>query len=302
MGQKPFFSRQQTLVEKACTEITGFKDMYSQMERKLIISGKSTSTLVNYSRSITKVALYFKKIPIDLSNEQIEEYLMMLKTNKQPSPSYFKHTVYGLRYLFRIIGREDRAIKLPSLKKERKLPVVFSKEECRKLFSVPKHLKHRVMLALTYSAGLRAREVINLKPEDIDSDRMQIHIRQSKGRKDRYVVLSDYILEGLRKYWKEYSPVKWLFNGNKPDRKMGVSGVQWIMREAMKKTNIRKKATIHTLRHSFATHLLEDGVDIFTIKEQLGHATIQTTMVYLHVARMKRVMPHSPLDTLYGKR
>lgn len=302
MSQKPFFSRQPTLVEQACKQVPGFQAMYSRLQRKMIINSKSASALTNYSRCIAKVALYFGKPPLELSDEQIEEYLSHLKQKPTPSESYFKQTVYGLRYLFRLYEREARAIKLPAIKKDKKLPVVLSRQECRKLFSAPKHLKHRVLLSLVYSAGLRRSELCNLRIEDIDSDRMQIHVCKGKCNKDRYVVLSSYILKGLKKYRQEYKPVKWLFNGNKPDRKMGASGVRWVMSEAVKKTNIRKKATIHTLRHSFATHLLEDGVDIFTIKEQLGHARIQTTMIYLHVARMKRVMPHSPLDTLYGNR
>lgn len=275
--------------------------MYEKLLTKITIGGYSKSTLLNYGRSIAKISLYYHKTPLELEDDQIDDFLMLMKQQESPSASYFKHTVYGLRYLFRLFGRDDRAIQLPSLKKDKQLPVVLSKEECRRLFAAPRILKHRVLLALIYSAGLRRSEVIKLKPEDIDADRMQIRIRQAKGRKDRYVVLSETILLGLRKYYKACRPKNWLFNGKQQGNPMAPYAVQWVVREAVKKAGLKKRVTIHTLRHSFATHLLEDGVDLFTIKEQLGHASIQTTLVYLHIAKTERKLCHSPLDTLYKK-
>ncbi len=212
-----------------------------------------------------------------------------------------KHTVYGLRYLFRLFGREDRAIRLPILHRPKKLPVVLSQEECRRLFRTPRLLKHRVMLSLIYSAGLRMSELKNLRPEDIDADRMQIHIRQGKYYKDRYVPLSGLMLRGLRKYQSVIQPKEWLFNGKETGSQISSRGIQWAMREAVKKSGIQKHAVVHTLRHSYATHLLEMGVDIVTIKELLGHQTIQTTMVYLHVARLQPKAAFSPLDKLYDR-
>ncbi|MCH8317105.1 MAG: tyrosine-type recombinase/integrase [Bacteroidetes bacterium] len=272
------------------------------MVKKLTINSYSQSTLSSYGRSIAKVSIDFGKVPLELDNDQIEDYLFVLKQQQNPkSETYFKHTVYGLRYLFRLYDREDRAIQLPQLKREKKLPAVMSKNECRRLFTAANTLKHRVMLALVYSAGLRRSEVINLTPEDIDSDRMQIHIRQSKNRKDRYVVLSEYVLQGLRKYWKAYCPERWLFNGNMPGKKMSFQALRWAMDEAVRRAGIRKHVTLHTLRHSYATHLLEDGVDLYTLKEQLGHEQIENTLIYLHIARTNRKPCHSPLDTLYGQ-
>lgn len=174
--------------------------------------------MLNYGRSIAKIALFFGKPPLELEDETINEYLLELKAGEQPSESYFKHTVYGLRYLFRLFGREDRAIKLPPLRRQNQLPVVLSRAECKRLFTAPKLLKHRVMLTLTYSAGLRLSELVALRLEDIDSDRMQIRIRQSKGNKDRYVVLSSFILQGLRKYFQACRPKVYLFNGQTTGR------------------------------------------------------------------------------------
>ncbi|MCB9267915.1 MAG: tyrosine-type recombinase/integrase [Lewinellaceae bacterium] len=206
-------TKKTTLTERARTTVPGFDSMYKKLEQKVKLSGLSASTLINYGRSMAKIALHFGKVPLDLEDEDINEYLLELKAGEQPSESYFKHTVYGLRYLFRLFGREDRAIKLPPLKRKRQLPVVLSRAECKRLFRAPKLLKHRVMLALAYSAGLRLSELIALRPEDIDSGRMQILVRQGKGNKDRYVVLSSIILTGLRKYYLACRPKGYLFNG-----------------------------------------------------------------------------------------
>jgi site-specific recombinase XerD len=207
--------------------------------------------------------------------------------------------VYGLRYYFRHIGQNKRAINLPSLKKEAKLPVILNGPELKKLFCAPALLKHKVLLSLIYSAGLRGQEVINLKISDIDFVRKTIHIRQSKYKKDRIVPLSDFIARGLRKYMAAEHPYIYLFNGREPDGRYSIKGLSWVMREALKKTDIGKEVNLHSLRHSYATHLLEDGVNIVTVKELLGHAHIQTTMIYLHVAQCPLVKAHSPLDILY---
>ncbi len=169
------------------------------------------------------------------------------------------------------------------------------------LFAAPELLKHRVMLSLIYSAGLRARELSKLKLADIDSERMMIHIRQSKYNKDRYIPLSPLILDGLRKYCRACNPVEYLFNGNQSGEPLSVRGMQWVLKETVKKCKLQKGITLHTLRHSYATHLLEYGMDIVTIKELLGHERIETTMVYLHVAKPNRTNLFSPFDRLYNK-
>jgi integrase/recombinase XerD len=161
-------------------------------------------------------------------------------------------------------------------------------------------LKQRVVLALIYSAGLRGQEVINLKISDVDFERKIIHIRQSKYKKDRIVPLAESMAAGLKKYLKAENPHIWLFNGKEPDGRYSVRGLSWVMRENLKKTSITKEVSLHSLRHSYATHLLEQGVNIVTLKELLGHADIKTTMIYLHVAQCQVVKAHSPLDTLYN--
>lgn len=209
--------------------------------------------------------------------------------------------VYGLRYYFRLTGENKRAINLSSLKKETRLPVILNRSELRKLFAAPALLKHRIVLTLIYSAGLRGQEVINLKISDIDFERKTIHIRQSKYKKDRIVPLSSYMSKGLKKYLSLEHPHIWLFNGKEPDGRYSVRGLSWVMRQALKKTGIDKSVNLHSLRHSYATHLLEEGVNIVTVKELLGHSEVATTMIYLHVAQIAVVSAHSPLDTLYRK-
>jgi len=207
--------------------------------------------------------------------------------------------VYGLRYYFRLIGDNNRAISLPSLKKEASLPVILNRSELRELFVAPALLKHRIVLTLIYSAGLRGQEVINLKISDIDFERKTIHIHQSKYKKDRIVPLSDYMALGLKKYISVEHPHIYLFNGNEPDGRYSIRGLSWVMRQALKNTSIRKSVNLHSLRHSYATHLLEEGINIITVKELLGHADVTTTTIYLHVARCEVIQAHSPLDTLY---
>jgi len=290
-----------TIIEKAIESISGFNAVYLKLQQQVALRGQSSSTLNNYIRRIAIVSLHFGKLPEQVSDDEINEYLASVALDpRSPSRSSFKHAVYGLRYYFRLMGMNKRAIALPSLKKEAKLPVILNRSELKELFKAPVLLKHKILLTLIYSAGLRGQEVVNLKISDIDFERRTIHIRQSKYKKDRIVPLSDYMAKGLRKYLSAENPHVWLFNGKEPDGRYSVRGLSWVMRETLKKTSVKKDVNLHSLRHSYATHLLEDGLNIVTLKELLGHAEIATTMIYLHVAQCPLIKPHSPLDTLYG--
>jgi integrase/recombinase XerD len=290
-----------TIVEQATAAVPEFASVAKKLEQQVILRGQSKSTLSNYIRRIALFCLHFKELPDALDDDQINEYLVTLARDpKSPSRSSFKHMVYGLRYYYRLMGMNKRAIALPSLKKDSKLPVILNRQELKELFAAPALLKHRIVLSLAYSAGLRGQEVINLKISDIDFERKTIHIRQSKGKKDRIVPLGGAMAVGLKKYLQAENPYIWLFNGKEADGKYSVKGLSWVMRENLKKTSITKEVNLHSLRHSYATHLLEDGVNIVTLKELLGHADITTTMLYLHVAQCPLVKAHSPLDTLYN--
>jgi integrase/recombinase XerD len=291
-----------TIVEQAITVVPGFKRVVEKLEQQVTLRGQSKSTLSNYMRRIALISLHFEKLPEEISDDEINEYLTGLALDpRSPSRSSFKHMVYGLRYYFRLLGNNRRAIALPSLKKDSSLPVILNRSELKKLFAAPTLLKQRIVLSLIYSAGLRGQELINLKIADIDFERKTIHIRQSKYKKDRIVPLSDVMAIGLQKYLRAENPHIWLFNGKEPDGRYSVRGVSWVMRETLKKTSIAKKVNLHSLRHSYATHLLEDGLNIVTVKELLGHADIKTTMIYLHVAQCKILEAHSPLDSLYNR-
>ena len=278
-----------------------------------MIAGKSESTLRSYCSHLAKLALHFNRVPTQIDPDQITDYLYQVKVDHNtPSDSYFKFTVYGLRFAYRAEGIKDKQLELPEIKHTKKLPVIVSREEMRRLLKAPKLLKHRVLLGLLYGCGLRCFEVRSLKIADLDFDRKLVHVRNGKGKKDRYVPLSDLLIRGLKSYMEAEQPRTWLFNGKGQeitgraggdfDSRYSQRGVQWAVQQAVKEAGILKDVSVHTLRHTYATHLLEEGMDIMTIKDLLGHECIDTTMIYLHVAQSGRVKPFSPLDRLYDKK
>ena len=182
--------------------------------------------------------------------------------------------------------------------KDKKLPVVLSKEEVKKILDASSNIKHKSILMLMYSGGLRVGEVIKLKPEDIDPNRKLIYIRVSKGRKDRYTLLSDVVLQTLREYWRKEKPKKWLFPSWNKERHITTRTVQKIFQNACRKAGIKKDVTVHSLRHSFATHLLESGIDLRYIQELLGHKSSKTTEIYTHVSRKNLSAIKNPLDSI----
>jgi len=193
---------------------------------------------------------------------------------------------------------QNICIDLERPKKEKKLPEILSKNEISKLLKAVKNLKHKAILYLVYSAGLRVGEVVKLKPTDIDSDRMLIHIIQGKGKKDRYTILSETALSILRQYVKVYKPEHWLFPGQHPDKHLTERSVQKVFDNARIDAKIRKNVSVHNLRHSFATHLLEGGVNLRYIQELLGHSSSKTTEIYTHVTQKNLSNIISPLDTI----
>ena len=290
-------------MERATIAVPGFETVTKKLAQQVALRGQSQSTLQNYIRRIALFSLHFGRLPEQIEEDEINEYLAALARDpKSPSRSSFKHMVYGLRYYYRLLGINKRAIALPSLKGDTKLPVILNRKELKELFCAPKLLKQRIALALIYSAGLRSKEVINLKISDVDFERKTIHVRQTKYKKDRIMPLSPTMAKGLQKYLKAENPYIWLFNGKQPASQYSTRGLAWVMRENLKKTSISKDVNLHSLRHAYATHLLEEGLNIVTLKELLGHSDITTTMIYLHVAQCQHIKPHSPLDTLYCRK
>lgn len=247
------------------------------------------------------MVFHFECDLLELDEEQVLDYLHLLKSsNNTPSESYFKHTVYGLRYLYKQYGKKELHVALPSIGHDKSLPEVLSQQEVKLILKTPKLLKHRLVLGLLYGCGLRNFELCNLKITDVDLDRKMVHVRKGKGRKDRYIPLCDMLVRGISTYLKAECPVDYLVTSNKGGGQYTTRGVQWVLRQVRKESGIGKPITAHSLRHSYATHLLEMGMDIITLKDLLGHESIITTMTYLHVARVGRQMPFSPLERLYA--
>ena len=293
-----------TVLSQAKKGVPGFALAYGKFIEKTTLEQSSKGLITNYSRSLAYIALHFSRVPHQVSVEEINAYLYGMMVHEKCSLTYFKHAVFALRYWFRLFDMEDKAIQMPPIKKEKKLPTVLSRQECKAIFKAPVNLKHRFLLAFAYAGGLRMNELrmIKISPAigGMDMQREQIHIRHGKGRKQRCVALSKLLTDKLPHYLSKIKPQQYLFEGLTPGEPMGQRSIQYIITEALQKTAIQKQVSMHTLRHSFATHLLEDGVDIHTIQHLLGHADLIQTLVYLHVAQVKTKPAHSPLDTLYN--
>jgi len=309
----PDLLRENKILNQAKREVPGFEELLARFERTVSVLGRSQSTFSNYSRHVASISLYFGKIPTELDPEldpeQVQDYLFYLqKKSKTPSQTYFKHCVYGLRFLLKSEGLAYEYLRLPSIKHEKTLPVVLSKEEVWAMLQNAKLLKHRILIGLLYGCGLRCMEARSVRLQDLDFDRKQLKVVQGKGKKDRYVPLSVHLIRGLKKYISAEKPQDYIFNGQPIERAGGdfdnrysQRGVQWVVKQVAKAAGVKKEVHTHTLRHSYATHLLEDGMDIMTLKDLLGHQNIETTMEYLHIAQLESQRIFSPLDTLFAK-
>lgn len=257
----------------------------------------SRQTIISYKSHLIHIQRYFKDIPLKkISDKDLFEYIYHLVKVKGISASYQRQIVGSLKLFYKEIY--NRAIPFEYLKvtqRERKLPLVLSKSEVAEILDCTNNIKHRAILALIYSSGLRIGELLSLKKEDIDSNRMLIHVRQAKGKKDRYTILSYKVLDLLRSYYLKYRPKNFLFEGQKGGRYSAESAGQFLKR-AIEKSKITKTVTLHTLRHSFATQLLEDGIGIAHIQKLLGHSNMSTTLIYTHIAVSTLEKIKSPFD------
>ena len=287
----------ETIVQQASGKVTGFQQLYKDLERAINVSGKSTSTLTNYGRHLAHLALHYQQLPTELDSEQVPDYLHLVKANRSPSATFFKFTVYGMRYACKLRGLPYQQFSLPSIDRKEKLPVVLNASEVQALLKVCDLLKHRLLIGLCYGCGLRCAEVRTLKVADVDTERAMVHVRQGKGGKDRCLPMGTMLARGIRSYIDAEKPRTYLFEGNDGNA-YSQRGAQWAISQAVKKAGIVKEVSLHTLRHTYATHLLEQGLNILTIKELLGHAHIATTMIYLHLQthRCSRII--NPLDQL----
>lgn len=260
----------------------------------------SENTIKTYTEAIKVFLDFYKHKPLDLiTNDDVivfnNEYILQ----KKLSTSYQNQVVNAIKLFFKTV--QNKTIDIESVhrpKREKKLPNVLSKEEIKLILSAHSNIKHKAMLSLIYSCGLRCGELLHLKPEHIDSKRGLVIIKQAKGRKDRIVPLSKKILEMLREYYLLYKPKKWLFEGQNALEQYSEKSLQSVLKQALSKANITKPVTLHWLRHSYATHLLESGTDLRYIQELLGHNSSKTTEIYTHVSTKNLQQIKSPFDDL----
>ena len=272
-----------------------------KMIRAMALKNLSEHTQRAYLAAVTGIVRFYNQSPDKITQEQIEDYLLYLRDEKGNAPNSCGSVLTGLRFFYRNVLKKDMPVNYSIGNKPRKLPTVLTKEEVWKIICAAENQKHRLILMTTYSAGLRAGEVVKLKPEHIDSKRMLIKVQDGKGRKDRYTLLSKKLLAELRPYYRKQRPEVYLFPSTYKERKnspLAYESIRSVYEEARKKAGVKKGEGLHTLRHSFATHLLEAGYDIRKIQVLMGHTRLTTTMIYLHVSRETLSKIPSPLDLI----
>jgi site-specific recombinase XerD len=274
-------------------------ELRKAMMEAMLLRGFSERTKESYIQGVRGIAAHYHLSPDCLSDEQVRRYLIYLLEERHLAYSSVNLSLNAIRFLFReVLQRPRDQINLPGPRQPQRLPQILSRQEVGRILAAAEDLRHRTLLMTTYAAGLRVSELCHLRVQDIDSERMGIRVEQGKGAKDRYTLLSAHLLQQLRTYWRAYQPHAWLFvhrNGTDP---LPVETVQKIYYRARDKAGIAKRGGIHSLRHAFATHLLEAGVDIHTIQRLMGHRSIHSTLRYFHLARAKLLGTRSPLDLL----
>ncbi len=266
-----------------------------QMQADLQLIGITPKTQNIYLREVSNLAKYFNKSPEQLGEHEVKEYLLYLLNERNLSQGTFRFYVAGLKFLYRTtLKREEVVANIRYPKQKKTLPIVLDISEVEALFTVTENIKHKAILMITYSSGLRISEASRLRITDIDSKRMMVRVEQGKWSKDRYTILSQTALECLRQYWREYRPKKWLFEGTKEDTHITISSITQIFHKAKKRAGITKPASVHSLRHAFATHLIEAGTSLHHVQLLLGHRSPTTTTVYLHVSQLNLAQGGTP--------
>jgi integrase/recombinase XerD len=271
-----------------------------RMTEDMQIRNLSIRSQTSYKQQVSRFARYFNKSPELLGPEEIRAYLVYLTNERKLAPSSILIAVAALRFLYKVTLKKDWNFDevIPALKKPQTLPIVLSPEEVLKFFDCVSSVKHRAILTCCYAAGLRISEAVSLTAPAIDSSRMVLRVEQGKGKRDRYVMLSQRLLEILRDWWRLEKPKPWLFPGNFPNRHISTHAVELACQKARSLSGIPKPITPHSLRHAFAVHLLESGTDVRTIQLLLGHRSLATTARYLRIATNKVCATSSPLDLL----
>ena len=272
-------------------------ELRDRMIRDMTVRGFAPRTHKAYIAAVVRLAKHYRRSPNEITNDEVQTYLAHLIQERKLSWSTCSQAANAFRFLYHVTLNYPRTeFHVPLPKQPQKLPEILSREEVWRLLTVPLHPRHRLLLTTVYAAGLRVSEAIALKVSDIDADRMTMRIEQGKGAKDRYVPLAARLLQELRAYWKTTPPRVWLFANRQGTRPIDITVAQKIYMLAKLRAGIVKQGGIHALRHAFATHLLEAGVDLHTVQRLLGHRQISTTMRYFHLSQGRRVGTRSPLD------
>ena len=270
-----------------------------RMDNDMLVRGMAERTRETYLAAVARLARHYRRSPDRLSPPEVQAYLVHMLREEQLAWSTCNIAVHAFRFLYHTtLGRPAPAFTIPGPKQPKKLPVILSSEEVRRVIEGTVTRKQRALLATTYAAGLRVSEVVRLKLGDIDAQRMSLRIEQGKGAKDRDTLLSPRLLEELRAYWRQYRPARWLFPARGGKGPMDPSTAQKLYYAAKLRAGITKRGGIHALRHAFATHLLEAGTDLHTIQRLLGHGHLGTTMRYFHLAQRTVLKTLSPLEWL----
>jgi integrase/recombinase XerD len=272
-------------------------ELRDRMIRDMTVRGFAPRTHKAYIAAVVRLAKHYRRSPNEITNDEVQTYLAHLIQERKLSWSTCSQAANAFRFLYHVTLNHPRtAFHVPLPKQPQKLPEILSQEEVWRLLTVPAQPRHRLLLMTVYAAGLRVSEVIALKVSDIDADRMTMRIEQGKGAKDRYVPLAARLLRELRAYWQTAPPRVWLFANRQGTRPIDITVAQKIYTLAKLRAGIVKQGGIHALRHAFATHLLEAGVDLHTVQRLLGHRQISTTMRYFHLSQGRLVGTRSPLD------
>ena len=294
-----------TFIDKACAVVPKFENRISIFHKKLCIAQYAEQSIYDYKLKIAQAALHLQKLPDDFTQDDIEGYLSSLLDQKRYSISYFKHTVFGLQNYYKVMGlKEPKGLVLPKVRKLQKLPRVLSQRSIARLVQCC-NLYNKTLLALIYDCALRVSEACRLRWEDVCFDRRMLFVCQSKGNKDRYVPISSQMLIVLSAFRKRYPSDDFVFKThgkNVTPQRINPGYVRTILKNALTKAALDPTITIHALRHSAATHLLENGESILDVMNRLGHKRISTTMNYLHVADIERIKHVRLIDTLFPPR
>lgn len=274
-------------------------ELRERMVRQMQLRCFSERTQEAYLHAVRSLAKHYMRPPDQISDQEVQDFVLYLMNERRVAWSTCNQFIAGAKFFYHsTLGRTSLGLFLPPRKSEQRLPEILSAQELKRLFDSLKNLKHRTLLKTMYATGLRVSEAVQLKVGDIDPDRMTLRVDQGKGRKDRYAALSARLLEDLREYWRAYRPAHWLFPGQPSERPLPAGTAYTIYVRAKLAAGIKKGGGIHALRHAFATHMLEAGVDLRTLQELLGHRSIATTQRYLHVTRKSLGAPGNPCDLL----